>query len=82
MDWKKLKFGLLGAVFLFGGCTASDHTRYLDSSADTLFQLKPDQNRTALERQSDTDAYLKLLLNRPLTRGNRYGSAQLGFVGE
>ena len=50
-------------MFLFAGCTASDPKNYLDSSADTLFQIKPDQNRSALERQSGTDQYLKLLLN-------------------
>ncbi|MFP3446954.1 zinc-dependent metalloprotease family protein [Pseudomonas sp. SIMBA_067] len=63
MNRKQLKFCLLGAVFLFGGCTASDPTNHLESSADTLFQIKPDQNRAALERQSSTDKYLKLLLN-------------------
>ncbi|WP_339534205.1 zinc-dependent metalloprotease family protein [Pseudomonas hunanensis] len=63
MNRKQLKFCLLGAVFLFGGCTASDPTNYLDSSADTLFQIKPDQNLAALERQSGTDQYLKLLLS-------------------
>ncbi len=63
MNRKQLKFCLLGAVFLFAGCTASGPTNYLDSSADTLFQIKPDQNRAALERQSGTDQYLKLLLN-------------------
>ena len=63
MNRKQLKCCLLGAVFLFGGCTASDPTNHLESSADTLFQIKPDQNRAALERQSSTDKYLKLLLN-------------------
>ncbi|HFL7939269.1 TPA: zinc-dependent metalloprotease family protein [Pseudomonas putida] len=63
MNRKQLKFCLIGAVILFGGCTASDPTNHLDSSADTLFQIKPDQNRAALERQSGTDQYLKLLLN-------------------
>ena len=55
MNRKQLKFCLLGAVFLFAGCTASDPTHYLESSADTLFQIKPDQDRAALERQSGTD---------------------------
>lgn len=64
MNREQLKFCLLCAVFLFGGCSASDPRTHLDSSADTLFQLKPDQNRAALERQSGTDAYLKLLLDR------------------
>lgn len=63
MNRKQLKFCLLGAVFLFAGCTALDPTNYLESSADTLFQIKPDQSHAALERQSGTDQYLKLLLN-------------------
>ncbi|NBA81611.1 hypothetical protein GVN15_13270 [Pseudomonas putida] len=52
MDRKKLKFGLLGAVFIFLGCTASEHSNYLEGLAGTLFQIKPDQRRETHESAS------------------------------
>ena len=52
MDREKLKFGLLGAVFIFAGCTASEHSNYLEGLAGTLFQIKSDQRREALESVS------------------------------
>ncbi|HDS1690172.1 TPA: hypothetical protein QEM72_000635 [Pseudomonas putida] len=52
MDREKLKLGLLGAVFIFAGCTASEHSNYLEGLAGTLFQIKSDQRREALESVS------------------------------